>query len=246
MIWVKRWFRLLPITACVAAVFLLGKLNDIWAGAATSWDLGIVVAEARASNSRASSEGRAASSSKHEAPAAAEHAASKNAEKTNHSVQNAPTQSPAPIYPGFTSSELGVLQKLAARREELASRAESIERRESLLKAAELRIDQKLKTMKSLQAKLEELITAREQQDETQIQSLVKIYENMKPKDAARIFEELDMNTLIEVARRMKERKLAPVLAKVEPTRAKQITETLAQMQEFAAEGKGKAVKNKL
>ena len=52
----------------------------------------------------------------------------------------------------------------------------------------------------------------------------MKIYENMKPKDAARIFEALDMDTLLLVAERMNERKLAPVMAQLNSERAKEIT----------------------
>jgi flagellar motility protein MotE (MotC chaperone) len=54
----------------------------------------------------------------------------------------------------------------------------------------------------------------------------------MKPKDAARIFEKLDMETLLLVAERMKERKLAPIMAKMDPTKAKDITEELAQLRQ--------------
>lgn len=242
-----RWFRLLPLTAVVAAVFLLVKLNAIWTGVATAWEQGIVVAEARAANSPPSSAAHASVSSQTEAATASAGAGTRpqSAQGTGKTSGTASTQASYPMSEGFTASEIGVLQKLVSRREELASRAEDIERRESLLKAAELRIDEKLKNMKDLQAKLEALIQAREQQEDAQILSLVKIYENMKPKDAARIFEELDMNTLIEVAQRMKERKLAPILAKVEPTRAKQITETLAQLQEFTDQQNGENSKNK-
>jgi flagellar motility protein MotE (MotC chaperone) len=60
------------------------------------------------------------------------------------------------------------------------------------------------------------------------MQSLVKLYENMKPKDAARIFEELDLDTLLPVAERMKERKLAPIMSTMDPTKAKEVTVRLS------------------
>ena len=46
----------------------------------------------------------------------------------------------------------------------------------------------------------------------------------MKPKDAARIFEELDLNVVVDVAELMEERRLAPVLASMDPLKAKTIT----------------------
>ena len=65
-----------------------------------------------------------------------------------------------------------------------------------------------------------------------QYKRLVKIYESMKPKEAARIFEQLDDAVLIEVAERMKEAKLAPVLASMEPKRAIIVTVELAKRRE--------------
>ena len=50
----------------------------------------------------------------------------------------------------------------------------------------------------------------------------------MKPKDAARIFTELDMEILLDVAERMREVKMAPILAAMAAVRAKQVTVRLA------------------
>ena len=69
------------------------------------------------------------------------------------------------------------------------------------------------------------------------MKSLVKIYENMKPKDAARIFEELDMDTLLSVAERMGERKLAPVMAKMNPIKAREVTVELSKLRDIPKSG---------
>jgi flagellar motility protein MotE (MotC chaperone) len=93
-----------------------------------------------------------------------------------------------------------------------------------LLKAAESRIDKKVSELKALQANIEQLVKAHEEAEIAKVAKLVKIYENMKPKDAASIFEEMDMETLLLVAERMNERKLAPVMAQMSPARAKEMT----------------------
>ena len=72
------------------------------------------------------------------------------------------------------------------------------------------------------------MIEQRDEKQEAQLRSLVKIYENMKPKEAARIFEGLDMTILLEVIDRMKERKSAPILARMDPDKAKEVTVELA------------------
>jgi flagellar motility protein MotE (MotC chaperone) len=133
----------------------------------------------------------------------------------------------------MTDEEIVLLQSLSQRREELDQRAREIDEREVLLKAAEQRIDQKIAELERLQAMIEGLLVKHDEQSDTQLQSLVKIYESMKPKDAARIFEELDMEVLLEVVERMKERKTAPILAEMNPERAKSLTLELAQRREL-------------
>ena len=74
-------------------------------------------------------------------------------------------------------------------------------------------------------------------QQEKKMNSLVKIYEAMKPKDAARIFEQLDIDTILLVAERMKERRLAPVMAQMNPEKAKDITIKLSKLRELPLPG---------
>jgi len=124
----------------------------------------------------------------------------------------------------LTQSEIDLLQKLAERRVEIDARARELDSRVALLAAAESRIDRKIQDFKALQATIESLIKTYDEQQDAKLLSLVKIYENMKPKDAARIFEELEMDVLLQVAERMKERSLAPIMAKMNPQRAREVT----------------------
>ena len=54
------------------------------------------------------------------------------------------------------------------------------------------------------------------------------MYETMKPSDAAAIFDELDMPVLLRVARAMNPRKMAPIMAKMDPVKAQDLTAGLA------------------
>lgn len=141
-----------------------------------------------------------------------------------------------PVVPDpfdYTDEEVDVLQQLAKRREELEVRARQLDEREALIQAAEQRMDQKMGELKALQAMVEELLKKRSDEQEAELKSLVKMYENMKPKDAAQVFEEMDMDVLLDVVERMNERKAAPILALVTPTRAKEITFELASRKEL-------------
>ena len=137
----------------------------------------------------------------------------------------------------MTQNEIDLLQKLAERREELEKSVQEMSVREGILNAAEQRIDRKTQELRGLQAAIDNLIKKHDDQEETKIRSLVKIYENMKPKDAARIFEELDMDTLLLVAERMKERKLAPVMAQMKSSKAKDMTVKLSTLRSLPLPG---------
>jgi flagellar motility protein MotE (MotC chaperone) len=137
----------------------------------------------------------------------------------------------------LTQSEIDLLQKLAERRVEIDSRGRELETREALLAAAESRIDQKISDFKALQATIESLIKTYDDQQDAKLMSLVKIYESMKPKDAALIFEELEMDVLLQVAERMKERSLAPIMAKMNPVRAREVTVELNALRKLPEPG---------
>jgi flagellar motility protein MotE (MotC chaperone) len=139
--------------------------------------------------------------------------------------------------PTFTQNEVDVLQKLSERRESLDARQRDLDLRENMLKAAEGRIDKKISEMKSLQANVESMLKQVDDQDDGKMKSLVKIYENMKPKDAARIFEQLDMPVLLGVLTRMKEQKVAPVMEAMDPSVAKTITDAIAMRRATKTEG---------
>ena len=133
----------------------------------------------------------------------------------------------------LSDEEIILLQQLSKRREEIDEQERAIKQRGALLAAAEERIEQKMQELRALQGTIQEMLLQHDEQEEAQMRSLVKIYENMKPKDAARIFEQLDMVVLLEVIDRMKERKAAPILAKMNPAKAKAVTLELAQRREL-------------
>jgi len=132
----------------------------------------------------------------------------------------------APVSDG----EKAVLLELRQRRERLDTREAGLAQRESLLAAAEQKLATRIGELQALQKRLEELDAARRQREDASWQGLVKLYEAMKPRDAATIFDDLDMPVLLQVVDRMKEAKAAPVLAAMRPDKARDLTAQLAQM----------------
>jgi len=134
---------------------------------------------------------------------------------------------------GVSGSERQLLEELAERRRELEKREQEVGLREQLLASTERRIDRKIAQLKTLEQRLEDLVASHEERENKQLESIVKVYETMKPKDAAAVFQRLDLGIQTQVATRMKDRSMAALLAEMDPDAAKILTTRLATRNEL-------------
>jgi flagellar motility protein MotE (MotC chaperone) len=133
----------------------------------------------------------------------------------------------------FGDAEQEVLQRLAERRAELNRRELALDQRQALLAAAEERIDRKVAELRGIRSEIQELVRQADQLDQQETERLVRMYENMRPADAARIMGDLSMPVLLEVVGRMRESKAAPILASMDPGRARDVTTRLAERRQI-------------
>lgn len=133
----------------------------------------------------------------------------------------------------FSTVRTELYDNLAKRREELDKREADMVTREALLRAAEQEIDRKYNELAQLRGEIEKLLQKQSDEEQARIVSLVKIYEGMKPADAARIFDTLDIDVLMQVMSKMSERKLSPIMAAMNPERAKTMTIMLAEQKQL-------------
>ena len=145
----------------------------------------------------------------------------------------APVAAPPPDPP-LSESERALLLDLRKRRTALDARESALGARESLLAATSARLATRMGELDSLQKQLESLDAARHSRDDAGWRGLVRTYETMKPKDAAAIFNDLDMPVLLQVVDRMREAKAAPILAAMLPDRARNLTAELARLRSAA------------
>lgn len=141
--------------------------------------------------------------------------------------------------PPFTRTEVDVLQKLAERRELLDRREKELDTRDGMLKAAEKRIDRKIVELQNLEKTISQLLNRHDEAEKRRIDQLVKIYATMKPKDAAGIFNALEMDILLTIMENMKEAKTAPILAAMEPEKARSVTMEMSRRHRIPVPGKG-------
>ena len=130
----------------------------------------------------------------------------------------------------MSDSERSLLLDLRHRRDTLDARARDLDQREAELEAAARRLGERADQLSALQVKLEGLEAGRQRHAAENWTGLVKVYEAMKPRDAAAIFDALDMQVLLQVLDRMQDRRAAPVLAAMQPDRARLATQMLAEM----------------
>ena len=130
--------------------------------------------------------------------------------------------------PRVSESERAILERLQSRRQELDQRSREIEIRESLLKAAEKRIESKVEEMKALEAKAAGATGQRAEQEAARFKGIITMYEGMKPKDAAKVFDRLEMNVLYDIASQIAPRKMADILGLMQPEAAERLTVELA------------------
>ena len=108
-----------------------------------------------------------------------------------------------------------MLERLQTRRQELDTRNRELEMRENLLKAAEKRLEAKVTELKGTEGRVNTAMGTRDKVEAERFKSIVSMYENMKPKDAARIFDRLDMKILVDVSTQMNPRKMSEILAQM-------------------------------
>lgn len=205
--------RLLPLLI-LSAVLLFGvKFGEVW-NDVSGFRTGITEAQAQAAPSPAK-------------PATPEAAAKPETAPSPPAKENANDLS------AMSESEVALLQRLAERREALDQRAKQFETRENLLAAAEKRVEQRIARLKQIETSIEKLIDVFDAQETARISKLVQVYENMKPKDAAAIFNQLDMDVLLLVAKRMQEAKMAEVLGKMTAEAAKKLTIEMARQKKL-------------
>lgn len=224
--------RVMPLLVVVASLAFVVRVGEFATGLSA---MGTAVAQEEVRNVAPPPMGQGAAAN--QGPEGVEDLQRRIAQ-TGESIPSSGMTLPAPVASGSrgewrdagdtdidqSSVRTEIYQDLAKRRDTLDTREKEIAVREALLSAAERELDQKVRELNTVREEIEVLMKKRSEEEEARISSLVKIYEGMKPKDAARIFNTLDLDVLIAVMTRMSERRSSPILAEMEVERARTVT----------------------
>lgn len=139
-------------------------------------------------------------------------------------IASTATQSDAPKTRLGSSIE----QDLAERDAAAARRKRGLDLREQATKAAQARLEADLAARQKEAEAAAPGAAGPAEPAEAQFDELARIYQAMKPKAAAVVFEQLDMEVQMKVAQRMRERSTALIMAAMTPKGAAALSMALA------------------
>ena len=135
-----------------------------------------------------------------------------------------PRPLPLPVDPPLPAPDA-----LKLRRSQIEDREHKLAEREAMMVAADKRLVERIGELTALQARLQALEAGLKERDDANWAGMVKTYETMRPRDAAAIFNALDKPVLLDILDRMKPAKATPVIAAMDPEKARQATANLSE-----------------
>jgi len=148
---------------------------------------------------------------------------------TSVETQKAESVEPTrPVMAEPTGEELNHLVKLVDRKKELDAREEELSRMEAELTQQKEDLQKKIAELERMRASISSILEEKVKADDQKIETLVQFYSNMKPPQAAKIFETLDEDLAVQIIGRMKKKNAADVLNLMKPEKAQLFTEKYA------------------
>lgn len=148
-------------------------------------------------------------------------------------------ENPCPECPECPDPAKVVLRGLEEKKNRIAKEEESLAQAKKELEVFKEQIDEQLESLKALKAQVKSDMallakqkTRREQEKEAayekKIGRLVKMYAGMKPKNAASIVDQMNLEVAQEIFLRMREASASEILSYVDSSKAAKISERLA------------------
>lgn len=143
-------------------------------------------------------------------------------------VENKVTEVATAPVATVKTDETDYLFKLADRKKELDAREEDLNKKTAEVAKQKLEIEEKLKQLEDYRAQITNLLRERITTDSAKVETLVQVYSNMKPSQAAKVFETLDEDLVIEILGKMKKKNAADILNLVKTDKAQILSERYA------------------
>ncbi|WP_188262088.1 MotE family protein [Azospirillum tabaci] len=131
--------------------------------------------------------------------------------------------------PAASCTDPALRAAIAEQKADVTARTRHLGEAEAVLAAAETRATAQIQKLSAIKRDVEALMQQRSNLQQEDLKRMVTIYETMKPRDAARIFNDLETDIIIDVLDRMAERRSAPIIAELEDAKAREVTRLVLQ-----------------
>ena len=121
-----------------------------------------------------------------------------------------------------------LLARLRAREQDLTRREEELDLRDKTLEKLSQEIGARLDELSAAEETLRQTMAIADSAAENDLENLTKVYENMKPKDAAVLFEAMEPSFAAGFLGRMQTASAAQILSGLSPEKAYAISLTLS------------------
>ena len=120
------------------------------------------------------------------------------------------------------------IYKLSERKKVLDAREEELNKKAAEIEAQKAVIEKKLVELEEYRTKISTMLQDRIKSDDSKVETLVQVYTNMKPGQAAKIFETMDEDLVIDILSRMKKKSAAEILNLIKTEKAQAFAERYA------------------
>jgi flagellar motility protein MotE (MotC chaperone) len=139
-----------------------------------------------------------------------------------------PASSASSTIPRTAASMTEMVTHLEQKEAELKKREEQIRQKEEYLTKLEQETEKRLKELIAIQKEIQAYRAEKEETQNGKIRSLAKIYGTMKPKEAAKLLENLDEQLVVSVISTMTADEAGNILGNMDIKKAAKISESLS------------------
>jgi len=128
----------------------------------------------------------------------------------------------------WTPEQLSFFNKLEDRKKELDQKEVNLQKLEEELQQQKVALEKRFKELEDLREKISSKLEEKVKTDQGKVDKLVEFYSNMKPQNAAKIFENLDEDLAIEILSKMKKKSAADIMNLLKSEKAQRLSEKFA------------------
>lgn len=133
--------------------------------------------------------------------------------------------------------DFNFIKDFQERKKQLDLREEELKKLEAEMLVQKESIDKKLEEVENIRKQISQQLEERVKADEQKIDTLVQVYSQMKPQQAAKVFETIDEDLAVEVLTKMKKKNAADILNLLKADRAQSLSEKYAGYKRKPASG---------